>query len=208
MAPWPSGITGVESNERTPSLALPSLPTSTLTTLLVFWLESLPVIIESENILSWRRLARTTQNQTLCLRALSRRSLNSSTEGRAHSPGQPAPCPPPCGAAPVPNPQLPLPWHSSVPFPRALSLSHRAELSAAPPLPVRSCSRHQASPQLLCSALSTPRDLSSSSYVFPSRPFPTFVALLLTLSHSFMPFLYCGDQNNAGDSRDCLISDL
>jgi len=135
-------------------------------------------------------------------------SLNSGTGGCAHSPGQPAPCPPPCGAAPVPNPQLPLPWHSSVPFPRALSLSHRAELSAAPPLPVRSCSRHQASPQLLCSALSTPRDLSSSSYVFPSRPFPTFVALLLTLSHSFMPFLYCGDQNNAGDSRDCLISDL
>ena len=31
---------------------------------------------------------------------------------------------------------------------------HRAELSAAPPLPVRSCSRHEASPQLLCSALS------------------------------------------------------
>ena len=41
-----------------------------------------------------------------------------------------------------------------MPFPRALSLSHRAELSAAPPLPVRSCSRHQASPQLLCSVLS------------------------------------------------------
>ena len=30
-------------------------------------------------------------------------------QGRAHCPGQPVPCPPPCGAAPVPNPQLPLP---------------------------------------------------------------------------------------------------
>jgi len=77
---------------------------------------------------------RTIQNQTVCLRASSKNFLNSIIEGRAHSPGQPVPCPPPCGAAPVPNPQLPLPWHSSMPFPWALSLSHRAELSAAPPL--------------------------------------------------------------------------
>ena len=46
---------------------------------------------------------RTTQNQTLCLKALSRCSLNSGTGGRAHSPGQPVPCPPPSGADPVPN---------------------------------------------------------------------------------------------------------
>jgi len=57
------------------------------------------------------------------------------------------------------TPSCPSP-DSSMPFPRALSLSHRAELSAAPRLPVRSCSRHEASPQLLCSALSTPRGLS------------------------------------------------
>jgi len=43
-----------------------------------------------------------------------------------------------------------------------LSLSQRAELSAAPLLPVKCCSRHQASPQLLCSALSTLRGLSRS----------------------------------------------
>ena len=54
---------------------------------------------------------------------------------------------------PVPNPQLPLPWHRSVPFSQALSLSQRAELSAAPSLPVRSCSRCEASPQQLCSGL-------------------------------------------------------
>ena len=62
---------------------------------------------------------------------------------------------------------------SSMPFPPALSLSHRAELSAAPPLPVRSCGHHEASPQLLCSGLSKHRDLSCFLYVFLSRPFPT-----------------------------------
>jgi len=65
----------------------------------------------------------------------------------AYCPGQPVSCPPRSGAAPVPNPQLPLPWHSSMPFPWALSLSQRAELSADPPFPGRSCSRHEASPQ-------------------------------------------------------------
>jgi len=92
------------------------------------------------------------KNQTLCLRTLPRHSLNSSTLGCAHSPGHSVPCPPPSGADPVPHPQLPLPWHSSMPFPQAVSLSYRAELSAAPPLPVRSHSHHEASTQsaLLC----------------------------------------------------------
>ena len=76
-----------------------------------------------------------------------------------------------------------------MPFPRALSLSHRAELSAAPPLPVRSCSRHEASPQLLCSVLSAPRDLSCSSHTLLSRTFTVFVTLLLMLSHSLMPVI-------------------
>ena len=49
------------------------------------------------------------KKQTLCLGAASRHSLNSSTRGRAHSPVHPVPCPPPCGAAPFPHPQLPLP---------------------------------------------------------------------------------------------------
>ena len=65
-----------------------------------------------------------------------------------------------------------------MPFPRALSLSHRAELSAAPPLPVRSCTRPPLS--LLCSGLSTPRHLSHSLGIFPSRLSITFVALLRT----------------------------
>jgi len=83
----------------------------------------------------------------------------------------------------------------STPFPRALSLSQRAELSAAPPLPVRSCSRHEASPQLLCSGLSTPRDLICSSNLLSSKPFATRVAPW-TLCNSFMS-LHCG-------SRTCM----
>ena len=79
-----------------------------------------------------------------------------------------------------------------MPFPRALSLSHRAELSAAPPLPARSCSCHEASPQLLCSALSKPRDMCSL-YVLPSKTLYNFlqpflgcflIVLCLTLWHS------------------------
>jgi len=38
-------------------------------------------------------------------------------------PGQPAPCPLPSGEEPFPNPQLPLPWHSSMLFPLVLLLS-------------------------------------------------------------------------------------
>ena len=76
-----------------------------------------------------------------------------------------------------------------MPFPRALSLSHRAELSAAPLLPVRSCSRHRASPQLLCSGLSKPRDHNCSSYTCPSRPIPIFTAILWKLSNIFMSFM-------------------
>jgi len=60
---------------------------------------------------------------------------------------------------------------------------------------VRSCSRHEASPQLLCSALSKPRELSCSSYILPSRPFTVFTALLLMPSNSLMSFLYCGAPN-------------
>ena len=70
-----------------------------------------------------------------------------------------------------------------MPFPRALSLSQTAELSSASQLPVRSCSRHEASPQLLCSGLSTPRDLSCSSYTLPSDASPL---LLPSLEHSLI----------------------
>jgi len=114
------------------------------------------------------------------LRALSRCFLN---------PRSSMPCPLPWGgcssaqtssdAAPFPNPQLPLPWHSSMLFPRALLLSQKSELSAAPPLPVRSCSHLEAYPQLLRSGLSQPRDFSYSSYVFPSKLFSRRAACCL-----------------------------
>ena len=82
-----------------------------------------------------------------------------------------------------------------------LSLSQRAELSAAPLLPVRSCRRHEASPPLLCSALSTPRDLSCSSHTLLYRTFIIFVVLLWMLTNSFVSFLYCGTQNCMQYSR-------
>lgn len=88
-----------------------------------------------------------------------------------HCPRKPVPCPPPSGEEPFLNTQLPLPWQSSMPFPWALSLSQRAELSAAPPLPSRRFNCHEASPQLLCSGLNQPRNLSHSSHTLPSGPF-------------------------------------
>ena len=109
--------------------------------------------------------------------------------GRAHCPGQAVPCPPPSGADPFPHPQLPLPRRSSMPFPRALSLSHRAELNAAPPVLMRSCSRHEASPQpaLLWAKYAT--DLSCFSSILSPRPFTIFEALFWMLSRTFLIFL-------------------
>lgn len=56
-------------------------------------------------------------------------------------------------------------WSCSATHPVLLQISLFP--SAVPPLPVRSCSRHEASPQLLCSWLSQPGDLSCCSYVSP-----------------------------------------
>ena len=69
-------------------------------------------------------------------------------------------------------------WCSSTLLPQALSLWQRAELSAAPPLPVRNCSCHEASPQFLCSGLNKLRDLSHSSYVLHSTPSPSLQPFL------------------------------
>jgi len=115
--------------------------------------------------------------QTLSLRALSKCFLNSGSSGL---------CPLSCGAEP--------PQHSSMPFPQALSLSHRAELSAVPPLPVRSCSRHEGSPQLLCSGLNKPRALSQSSYLLPSRSFLILLPFSTTVQLSY---LHCSLSWNA-----------
>lgn len=71
-----------------------------------------------------------------------------------------------------------------MPFPLALLRSQRSELSAACLLQVRSCSRHAAFPQLLCSELDTLGGLNRSSYVLPFRPFTIFIALLWMLYRS------------------------
>ena len=89
------------------------------------------------------------------------------------------------------------PQHSSMPFPQALSLSHRAELSTAHPLPVSSCSC-EGSPQLLCLGPNYARELNHSSYLLPSRPFPIFVALLWIFC--FIS-LYCSTQNCTAHRR-------
>jgi len=89
--------------------------------------------LESQNIPSWKGPTKTIEAnpwlhtgppkiQTLHLRALSRCSFSSGPWGCAHCPGQPVPCPPPSGADPVPHPQLRLPCHRPMPFPRALQV--------------------------------------------------------------------------------------
>lgn len=144
---------------------------------------------------SWCPAPDSTQHhpiQTLCLECAVPVLLNSSTWDCDSRPGQPVSCPPPSGEEPSPNPQLHLPWHSSMPFLRALSLTLRALLSAVPLLPVWSCSHHAAfhqPPLLLAERTKGPQ---CSSYTLPSRPFTTFTALLRTLSVT--PFLCCGTQ--------------
>ena len=63
------------------------------------------------------------------------------------------------------------------------------ELHAIPSGPV-AVTREYRLLSLLCSGPNNPRDFSCSSLVLPFRPFTIFVALLWTLSNSFMSFLY------------------
>ena len=108
------------------------------------------------------------QIQTQHLRALAKHPLNSGSSGRAHGPGYPVPCPLPSGADPFPNtPSPPLIQLHAVPSGPVAVTQSRAQLT------VRSCSRHEASPQLSCSGLSKPRALSCSSHTLPSlQTFP------------------------------------
>ena len=130
-------------------------------------------------------------NQHIWLRASSKHSLSSSSSGLCPLPWAARSMPTTlwCRPFPLPPAAPPLAQLHSVP---SGPVTVRAELSAAPPLPVRSCSRHEASPQLLCSALSMPRDLNCCTYVVYSRPFTIIVALLWMLLNSLMPFLYSG----------------
>ena len=106
-------------------------------------------------------------------------------QGCAHCPGQPVPWPPPSGADPFPNPPLSLPWHSSMRFLWAISVTEsRAQHCEELQLPWGL--------NLLCSGLSKPRHLSHSSYILSSRPFTIFAAPLFS---SFTFFLHCSSQN-------------
>lgn len=81
-----------------------------------------------------------------------------------------------------------------------------SELSVSPPLPVRSGSCHEASPQLPYSALRKPRDCNHSSDIFSSRPLTICIALLWTLSNRFMSSSCCGTQltpSSGGEVTQC-----
>lgn len=67
----------------------------------------------------------------------------------------------------------------------------------------RSCRQPWGLPSV-SAVLNEPRNFSHSSYVMPFRPLAIFVALLWTLSNSFMFFLYHGAQTCTQYSRwDC-----
>ena len=136
-----------------------------------------------------------TLTQTLCLREQCPNTPRAAAaQGCVHCPGQPAPCPLPSVVDPFPNHQLAaLPLTAPCCSLRPCCCPQRAELSAAPPLPVRSCSRHEVSPQLFCSGLSTPRGLSHSSHTVPSDPSPSLLPAT-RLSNSFMSILCSGTQ--------------
>ena len=80
------------------------------------------------------------------------------------------------------TPNLPLPWHSSMPFPRALLLSQRAELSAAPPLPVRVAATMR--PPLSSSALGwANRGTSAASHTSTALDLPHLWTLFNCFTH-------------------------
>ena len=110
---------------------------------------------------------------------------------RDHCPGQPVPCLPASGEELFSNtqPDPPLKQLHAVASYHITSPENRALRCPSAP-----CEELQATVRphlsLLCPGLNTPRDLSHSSDVFPSRPFTIFIALLWTLSHSFISLLY------------------
>ncbi|GAB0194069.1 myocardial zonula adherens protein [Grus japonensis] len=121
-----------------------------------------------------------------------------------HFPGEPVPVPNhPLGEEPFPDiqPKPPLSQLHAIPL-GSITGHQREEMNACPFAPPReeAVGHDEVSPQSPLSRLNKPRDFSLSSYVFPSRPFAIFVALLWTLSNSFMS-LYCGAQNCMQYSR-------
>ena len=140
------------------------------------------------------------KTQTQCLRVVYQHSLSSGSSGPCLLPWGAVPCPMPSEAEPFPNPPIPPLTHfHAVPSGPVVVTESRAQ--RCPPLPVRSCSCHEASLSLLCSGPNKPRGLSCSSYLLPFKPFTIFAALLWTLSNSFTSFLYCSAQTCTQYSR-------
>ena len=141
-------------------------------------------IIESQSIPSWKGPTRIIKSnswlhkgppkiQTVCLKAPSKCLFNSSSSGLCPLPWAARSMPTTLWCRPFPSPPTapPLTQHHAVLWgPVAV----RAELSAAPLLPPRSCSRHEASPQLLCSGPNKSRALSCCSWILFSRLFIIF----------------------------------
>ena len=133
-----------------------------------------------------------------CLDNVLSHFLNSGKQGHDHFCRKPVLVPDHCldeEPFPVIQPDS-TPQNSSMPFPQSLSLSPESRAQHCPSAFLRrNYSCHEASPQPSSAfRFNKPRYLSCSSYVFPSRPFTIFVALLWILSNYFMSSLYCGTQ--------------
>jgi len=119
---------------------------------------------------SWHHMG-LSKNQTLCLRTLSRCSLNSSSSGLC-----------------------PLPW-AACPIPTALGSLFHAHCALGQNLSLTS------SDSALCHSLGPcccqQRAELSSSHTLPSSPYPIFVALLWTLSNGLMSISYHGTESCA-----------
>ena len=116
-------------------------------------------IMESQNILSWKESRKDHGIQLLALCSITQKPnpMSESSIQMLHELRHWGPCPQPCAAHSI-SPALwcrPFPSPPAVPSGPVAVRESRAQ--RCPLLPVRSCSRHQASPQLLCSALNSER---------------------------------------------------
>ena len=102
-------------------------------------------------------------------------------------------CPLPCAARSMPTALWcrPFPWPPAAPplaqlraVPSGPVTATKSRAQRCPTLPVRSCSHHEASPQLLCSSLRAPKDCSGSPYILDlSQPLYFTFGCCLILWH-------------------------
>ena len=123
--------------------------------------------------------------QTLCLRTLPKHSLNSGTWGYAHCPGQPVPCLPSSGEDRSLTPNWPSPDSPPCHSLGSHCCHQRADISAAPPLPVRSCKLPRGFPSALLWAEQT-KGAQSFLIHLTFRPFAIFITPVWMLCDSFM----------------------